>query len=151
MERTKAYLAAEKERIGYFHTNDSHYGIAEILKMKGYNAEVKKVAEYNRLYMDANAIIYEYEAEGKLCYCAELSYRTEIDDYNVETIIFKKMPSEKDVVIARLIESIPFYMQFKGLKPTFTCWECGRTVHWLDIEGDIEQKYKLWKEKYCGC
>lgn len=47
------------------------------------------------------------------------------------------------------------YWAGKTLDPYFTCWECGRKVHWLDIE-DVESsgilaKWEQFQDSYCGC
>ena len=33
----------------------------------------------------------------------------------------------------------------------FECWECGHMVNWLELDGDINRKYEMAKERYCGC
>ena len=39
---------------------------------------------------------------------------------------------------------------FGVFKPEFRCIECGRKLHWLDIEGSIFRKYEALKDKLCG-
>lgn len=77
--------------------------------------------------------------------------RTDIDDYNIARYYFNKKPTENTVrTIEKLIELD--YLFFIGqCKPVYICWECGRETHWLDIEGDLDEKISALKERYCGC
>jgi len=85
---------------------------------------------------------------------AEFSYRCGIDDYVIVDMYFEKKPTKKDITTAKLIENIFDHLIFPRWEPfhmTFTCWECGSTVHWLDIPGSLEKKWECYQEKYCNC
>lgn len=152
-ERTKNYFNAIKTNIGFIGSNYGNYGIEEILKKKGFfeEAKLQQIKTYRGYVNSSDIDIYSYEINGEKRYCAELSYQTNIDDYCVETHIFEKFPSEKDIKIIREIESLIFKFQLSQIEPEFGCWECGRRVHWLDIQGDFFTKKNALEEKYCGC
>lgn len=105
-----------------------------------------------RLLLDSDDIkIYKYQLEKGERFCAEIAYRTAIDDFNIETHIFNRFPSEKDVKEIRAIIDLEFNFKFGRLNPVFTCWECGHKSHWLDVRGDLRTKIDNLKERYCGC
>lgn len=83
-------------------------------------------------------------------YIAQYCVQTDIDDYDITRLYFDHMPSEKDILTAKLIADIEFYFCIHK-KSTFKCWECGNEVHWLDTPGNLEEKFENLKEKYCGC
>lgn len=86
--------------------------------------------------------------DGK--YIAQYSYRTDIDDYEIVKLYFDHLPTEKDIRTSRLVNDIEVYFSMYR-RSTFVCWECGRDVHWLDTEGNLEVKFMNLKKKYCGC
>lgn len=150
-DRTEAYFKAAQEERGYIGCNNGWEGIQDILNIKAPGVTVEKVTTYDG-YMNSSIIeVFQYEANGKQRYCAELSYQTDIDDYNVETHIFSKLPSRSDIMVIRDIQNLEFSFKYDGLKPVFACWECGITSHWLDIHGTLQEKITGVKEKYCGC
>lgn len=151
-DRTQAYFDTIKNNIGYVNTNNSWYGIKEILgKKEAPYTEFEKVVEYEG-YANSSVIeIFGYKINDEQRYCAELVYQTAIDDYNVETHIFTKRPSKENVMMIREINKTILYIEIGKLKPFFTCWECGRKVHWLDNEENIETKIEWLKDRYCGC
>ena len=151
--RTENYFNAIKNNMNYIGTNYGWCNIEEILKKKGIleTANLQKIKTYDGYVNSSNIDIYSYEIEGEKRYCAELSYQTDIDDYCIETHIFKSLPSRKGIITIRDIESLVFRFKYKGLEPEFTCWECGHHVHWLDRQGDFKTKKDGLEEKYCGC
>lgn len=149
--RTEKYFEAIRENKGYIGCNHGWYGIQEILDKKSSGVEAKLIKSYPGYFNSDDINIYEYFVNGNKRYCAELSYQTDIDDFNIETHIFSKFPSEKDVKEIRSIMELEFDFKFNRLNPEFTCWECGHKVHWLDFKGKIQDKIDNLKEKYCGC
>ena len=151
MERTEKYFKKIKEEMGHIDSNGGWHGIVDILKKKGINTEVKKIAEYDGYINSSEIDIYTYSIDGKERFCAEFGYQVGIDDYCTETHIFRKLPSEDEVELLVEIESLEFKFKFKGLKPAFNCWECGKRTHWLDIPGSFEDKVNGLEDSYCGC
>lgn len=152
-DRTKNYFTAIRKNINWLGNNGGWYGIEEILEKTNslQSANLKKLKTYDGYINSSDIDIYSYEKDGEMKYCAELSYQTDIDDYCVETHIFNQFPSRNNVLTARLINDIEFAIKFKGLKTEFTCWECGKHVHWLDNnKGLLEEKFDRMKERYCG-
>jgi len=152
-ERTKNYFNKIKSNLGYKGYNASWYSIKEILEKKGYleESELKEIKTYNGYVNSSDITVYSYKINGELRYCAELSYQTDIDDYCTETHIFNEFPKEKDIHLIIDINSLEFKFMYKRLEPEYTCWECGRHLHWLDNEGNFENKKNRLEEKYCGC
>lgn len=62
---------------------------------------------------------------------------------------FARRPTDQDLESAFAIMKIESRLQHS--KETFRCWECARTVHWTDVEGNIVEKAARFKKKYCGC
>lgn len=87
-------------------------------------------------------------------WCYQVAYQQGVDNYNIQRIYFKNKPSPSDITIAQEIDSMKFYLIYNGLgvKLTFNCWKCGRSVHWLDtFHNSFNSKLEGLKEKYCGC
>ncbi|REK69354.1 hypothetical protein [Paenibacillus paeoniae] len=150
-DRTKEYFEDVLKDVGLIRTINSKEGLEEISEKQGITP--KKIGSYENVYVNASPIdIYKYAApNGDARYCAELSYQTNIDDYNIELHIFNRQPSLDDVRNVRTISDIEFQMQFKGLKPEIKCYECGRTVHFLDTSESFGEVVDRLNEKYCGC
>lgn len=152
-ERTKKYFDAIKSNVGYLGSNAGWYGIEEILRKSNAldSSDLQSVHKYVGYVNSGDIEIFKYNSNGETKYCAELGYQTDIDDYCIETHIFSEYPSRDNVILIRKIDDIVFKMSYKGLKPEFSCWECGRLVHWLDVGNDFNSKVDMLEEKYCGC
>jgi hypothetical protein len=153
-ERTAKYFETIKKEKGHIGTNClEETGIRDILKKKGVldAANLQQIDTYDGYANSSDINIYSYELSGAKRYCAEFSFQTDIDAFYVETIIFTKIPSREDVLLIRGIEDLRLKFEFGRLKPEYTCWECGRKVHWLDRPGDFETKMAGLEERYCGC
>ena len=87
-------------------------------------------------------------------YVAEYCIRTDIDDYDICSLIFKELPTKKKVETAETLEKIKYYLS-RRRSPYFKCWECGRKSHWLDVfspeELTLEARFDMFKDEYCGC
>lgn len=92
--------------------------------------------------------VTEGEYTGK--YIATYSMRTNIDDYDIVSLIFEKKPCLENIQTATLLESVEIAFTIHRRNPVFNCWECGNESHWLDIPGTFEEKVGFWKEKYCN-
>lgn len=152
-ERTTKYFESLKVNLGYLGSNYGHNDIRTILEKNGAleTANLQEVTTYDGYVNSSDIVIYSYLKDGELRYCAELSYRAGIDDYCIETHIFKKIPTRKEVMDFRELDNLEFKFKYENLHPEFRCWECGKYVHWLDAEGDFQKKKDMFKEKYCGC
>lgn len=75
----------------------------------------------------------------------------DVDDVYEWFYQFNHNPSGNDIKTAILIEKLESLFEAKSIKEEFTCWECGRKIHWLDIKGDLYEKFNALDEKYCGC
>jgi hypothetical protein len=136
--RTQKYINSIKENIGFIdekHGWDEEKNMTEIFTLKG--------------WLNTSNIDIGKTTEGK--WCAQYSIRTDIDDYDVGKLYFNHKPTRTDINTAELISEIELKFFLQDITPVFTCWECGRQVHWLDIEGNLKEKYEHLKEEYCGC
>jgi len=143
--RTEEYLKVVKSNMNYIGSNCGWDGIHEILKKSGVCTEVRLEVEYDDM------AIYSYELKGKQRFCVEVGYRIDIDDYQIETHVFTEYPSAKSISVARMISDLEFMFKVGRLSPVFTCWECGRECHWLDIPGTLKKRVDNLKDGYCGC
>lgn len=150
-ERTKKYFEKIRKNIGWESNNAGWYDFQEILDSKAPGEIAELIATYDGFANSTDIKIYAYNKNNTKKYCAEFSYQTDIDDYCIETHIFNKKPTLKDVLTAVSINDLTFDFDTKRLNQIFTCWECGRKCHWLDIDGDLETKKERLKDEYCGC
>lgn len=149
--RTQSYLDTVKANIGYTGRNQSEeVDIFDICKLKGF-AEPERLYAFSG-YLNSSPIeVYKYvNSDGELRYCAQISYMVQ-DAYVIETLIFTKEPTYKNVLTARQIGSLVFDIEYQGAPQTFACRECGCHTHWLDTPGDLNDKIENLKNRYCGC
>lgn len=150
--KSEKYLTDLKKSMGYLGGNSGYLGMEAILKKKGVlESNLETVEEFEGFLNSSEFTIYRYENEGDIRYCAEFGYQTDMDDYTIETLIFNKQPSLKNIHTIISINDLEFMFKFKRLLPKFKCWECGRVVHWVDLDGDFERKKDMLEDKYCGC
>jgi len=149
---------SEDERYEKFYGYDkrTHRYLESIKKRNGwiesvYNWEEEKLQNYKtyEIYANTGPIQCGQVAPGK--FVAQFSYRTDIDNYIVEKHYFDHFPSQQNIRTILLIEEIEQYFMLNPGSYKFQCWECGRTIHWLDIEGDLAKKFANTKDQYCGC
>ena len=95
--------------------------------------------------------MYEEVISGEKGAYSHTEVYTEVDDWHEVIYYFNHRPSGKDIKTAILIDKLETLFETKSIKEEFTCWECGRKIHWLDIEGDLFEKFNALDEKYCGC
>lgn len=82
---------------------------------------------------------------------AQYCIRTDIDDYAIETYEFTEKPDSQKINIAKIIETIQSDYRL-GKDFIFRCQECGSDNHFVDIpESDINKKWNLFRDSYCGC
>ena len=115
--------------------------------------DLKKVDIYSGYANSSDIDIYRYvKQDGSIRFCAEFGYQTDIDDYNIEMLMFDIFPSQNDVEQIREILSLEFKIEYDGLKTEFNCFECGKRVHWLDNKNaDFDELVTGLMDRYCGC
>ena len=84
-------------------------------------------------------------------WCVQFSQRTNVDDYDITRMYFNRRPSRNNIIIAQKVDDLKCDFLCKRLNENFHCWECGTELHWLDIEGDFNEKITALQDKYCGC
>lgn len=67
-------------------------------------------------------------------------------------LFFSRRPSLSDIATADMIATIRDTFEAGGrISDTYTCWECGREAHWLDVPGTLSEKFDAARDHYCGC
>jgi hypothetical protein len=98
-------------------------------------------------YLNAELVYGQYEDKHVIQYIT----RPDIDVYLCAQIVFSHKPTRDAVKTAIDLEKGKTGFQLGKYKEEFTCWECGQSTHWLDVDGDFETKLNRLQEKYCGC
>ena len=140
--RTRNYLLAVRKNIGLVEIKTGHDGV-------GFGREYS-LSGWGNL-TGSGGIECGKMPSGK--WVAEYSFRTDIDDYVVYSVIFDRKPTWEMVKTAKAIEKIELAFLLRR-SPVFTCWECGRETHWLDVAAEKRSISDLWEmrgERYCGC
>lgn len=137
--KSREYIEAVMKEIGLnYYTDTSNGSMCE----EGDPTVFDIDCIYN-LYFNAQTEVGQLHAD---LWIAQTCYRTEIDDFAVIKMYFNHKPSESDLrkaFVIRKFEHHPIEV--------FTCWECNHMVNWLELDGDIEEKYNMAQECYCGC
>lgn len=134
--------------LNYIEDLKNKHGIIEDTRFISYDEEEKMEVCFKFDYgiNTSDAVVGQVD-DGT--WCCQYGYMFEIDDYCVEKYYFNRKPTEEDCRAAILIEKVMRYIgQYRY---EFVCWECGKSTHWLDTEGDLVEKFESLKEKYCGC
>lgn len=135
--KTHEYISSILNSIGFIEVKN------------GYEEEVFETSfNYGFLYNSANSVTIGKTKNG--LWCAQFGYRNNIDDYNIERHYFSNKPSVSDVELSVSISNLLINFSFKKLSETITCWECGKNLHWTDINGNLNQKIKYLMDDFCG-
>ena len=133
--RTKAYLDAEKERIGLI---DYKEGMPE---------PFFSLAQYTIGHGIGEMAAGQY-ADGRF---VVQSSRPHYEEDYILRMHFTRFPSRQDVEDAALIREVERDFKLGRHREVFHCNDCGETKHWLDIEGPIERKLNMRLLHVCGC
>lgn len=133
--RTKAYLDAEKARIGLI---DYKEGLPE-----GFFALDKYPVGQGIGEVDVGRY-----ADGR--FVAQTSQALFEDAY-VLRMHFTHFPSRQDVEDTLTIRKIARDFKLGRHREMFVCGDCGEIRHWLDIGGNIQRKLFLRLRRKCGC
>lgn len=137
-KRTESYLEKVKNSIGLIDIKHGH--------------EEESLDSVSRISLFFNTSTVEVGRNKDGVWVAQYTMRTDVDDYDIVRMYFKNKPYEDTIKNAALIDEIESYFYFRGYdKAKFRCWECGREAHWLDIEGNLQEKWHGLSEQYCGC
>ena len=135
--RTKKYLDATAQRIGLIdvkYTEDE----GDVT-----HDTSKKIGIY------ANAEDYLTQIDGKYIYQIFIWHG---DCTEIRTFTFKDYPNDNAMRTANDLEKVKMGFITGRFKEEFTCWECGRKVHWLDTTAEgLKEKMAHLEDKYCGC
>jgi hypothetical protein len=133
--RTKAYLDAEKARIGLVGYKE---GLPE-----GFFALDQYTVSQGIGEMD----IGRY-ADGR--FVAQSAQPLFEEEY-VLRMHFSRFPNKRDVEDAVVIRKMERDFKLGRHRESFICNDCGETRHWLDIAGTISEKLKSRLQRKCGC
>lgn len=138
--RTKKYIESVKNRIGLLRYTESEIDSTP----EGTPAEFDKIDEFKSGFYSDTEI-------GKLEtgeWIAQTCYQFDIDGFGVMKMFFDERPTVKTIKTALTIREY----EHSFIRPeVFRCWECGHLRHWLDVPGDITEKFRHLEDKYCGC
>lgn len=136
--KSRAYIESVMKEIGL-------KSIEEGVDSGGETSSLPENAEKISYFVNASTYI------GKVdnLWLVETYYQYEIDDFAITKMWFSRKPTMQDIGAAFAIERIE--CKLHNNKETFRCWECGRTTHWVDVEGDIIEKVRRFEDRYCGC
>ena len=95
--------------------------------------------------------------QSKTVWIAQYVRSVGIDDSVLERFTFNHRPDFPSIKKAKIIQDIEKYFNsqsgFRQKTRTpeiFTCKKCQKAIHWLDIPGSIEEKFKGLQINYCG-
>lgn len=133
--RTKAFLDAEKARIGLI---DYKEGMPEqFFALERYTIE-QGIGEVEvGQYADGRFVVQ--------------SARPLFEEDYVLRMHFKRFPTREEVEIAVTIRKVERDFKLGRHREIFHCGDCGELRHWLDIAGPIEQKLGMRLMRKCGC
>lgn len=141
--KTLKYLEEQEEKIGLISFEVKEYG--EFKTTFNENEFVKVMMPPQ--IQTSSVKLYKHNDK----YICVYVIQPDIDSFYEHRITFKNEPSLQNLKTALLIDEVKTDFDRGKIKETFRCWECGRTVNWLDIDGDLKQKYYYALDKYCGC
>lgn len=137
--RSRKYIESVMSNIGLLSYTDASNGS---MREEGEPTPFEVVCTYDSFF-NADTEIGKISSD---LWIAQTCYRISIDDFAVIKMYFGHNPSWNELKTAftvREFESKPIEV--------FECWECGHMVNWLELDGDINRKYEMAKERYCGC
>lgn len=137
--RSREYIESIMKEIGLIEYTEASNGS---MSTDGEPTMFEILHEYD-LFMNATTEVGKLEDR---LWIVQTCHQIEIDDFAVIKMYFDHDPSIDNIRKAFSIRSFE-------IKPIeiFTCWECGHLTNWLDIDGDIDKKYEMVRERYCGC
>jgi hypothetical protein len=161
--RLQSYIESTAENIDLVKSMASHTSLKTDLNNADIEYEI--VDEFKRDYAgirggeDIEIGTYESPNGNGIIYFAEYGTQVGVDDYRIITYQYTSQPSKTDVIDAELIDQIESkFGEFGHLDAEFTCWECGRDTHVLDVDSEkyresgtpkLRQIVDIAKDKCC--
>ena len=137
-ERTLNYLNSIKENLNFVEEKNG-WDEERFIESKKYNSLFAGISSQLEIGLIE---------DGK--WCAQYSFQTAPDDYNIRRLYFSKRPTSRDVKKIITLRDLELEFRFDGLNPIFNCYECGREVHWLDFPGGLTEKIDALKDGICS-
>lgn len=150
--RTWKYLQSTMQGIGL----EKHTSAVD--GSRGEEGKLLLSSTDNEYSIFANAETRIGKVNGK--WLVETCHQYSIDDFAIIKMWFSHKPTYSEIKTAFAIRSVEEKLMNASWQPhsenedieEFTCWECGRKIHWLDSSATgIQEKLNFWNEKYCGC
>lgn len=135
--RTKNYIESCKKNVGFLRMESGWDGL-----------EFTKDFELEVWINTNNAVECGRNKAGE--WVAQYGIRTDIDDYTIFSYVFNRKPDKRMILDIEAIYNLEISFARLGTD-TFKCWECGRELHWLNVEGTLKEKISALEENYCGC
>jgi len=150
--RTKKYIDTCKNNIHLLKTSESKD--AEEMPLSRIITELPAIGDTS----DISIMYFGNE------YIAELHYKPDysriadvIDISDFDSKVFRKhffsnIPKIEDIEEAELIYKVEeyFFLNFADDTEFIVCKDCNRKIHWLDVEGDLNDKFNKLLDKQCG-
>lgn len=136
--RSRKYIAKIMQNIGltsWTEAEDSYTG----------DGKLERFDHSERFAIALNADT-EIGKLGDRHWLAQTCIRAGIDTFTVVKQHFDHHPSVDQINTAFDIRRFEY-----NPKEVFTCWECGRMTHWLDVPGNLHDKLDRAEDNYCGC
>lgn len=140
-KRTRKYIEAVMKNIGLVNYTDASNGS---MSKEGDPTDFQVTNTY-RVYGMAETEVGEIEDN---MWIAQTTFRCDIDDFAVIKMYFNHKPTKKDIETAFAIRELDGFNGFKGIPEV--CWdeECKHKINWLDISGNLKEKYEEAKRRH---
>jgi hypothetical protein len=155
-KRSSGYLRSVAFNAYYLGSAASVLSYRQLLKHKDIHYKYEgSLQRWGNATGSYNVNLYSYRnqdknSKHKRTYFAEYTINTRMEsEYITITYFFGRKPKKKDLTTAYLINIVSSITEDKETK--FSCRHCGKTIHWLDLKGDLEKKLNLWQDYNCGC
>jgi hypothetical protein len=94
--------------------------------------------------------------DGK--WVAERGQACGIDDVTIIDYIFVRKPEHQSIGIIEILTNLEQFLENCPERAMIECYDCGRRVHWLDLNLQSESEFdrlvetvELMSRNYCGC
>lgn len=153
-EELKPQIVPDKRMAAYISKIKENIGLIDV-DVSGEPIKIDIDTQYKDIWCDLTGSgAVDVGKDKKDRWVAQFSIRTAIDDYAIYSYIYNKKPSRKTIRTTATLKEINSFFSLHGWnKVTFTCWECGRSCHFLDIwdAPSLKERWHMFQDGYCGC
>lgn len=135
--RTKKYFEGVCASIGLLSTEEREYGCPVNGDVVGFLDVVVVTTEV--------ATIYKTEET----FTVSVGYWAGPEELPEIRFVFDHLPTKSDIDIALILRRATNGFMAGLYHDTYTCPGCEKTVHWLDLPGNLRQRLALSRDGYC--